>query len=59
MSDKPERVFSEAGAAISTRRRLLLAENVKFTQRLKSWIRSGVFEWTRYGDTLPLPPTPP
>jgi hypothetical protein len=47
MSDEPERVFSEVGAALGTRRRLLSADSMKFTQCLKSWIRTGVINWTR------------
>ncbi len=36
MLDEPKRVFSKAGAALSIRRRLLLAETIKYTQCLKS-----------------------
>jgi len=57
MSDEPERVFSEVGAALGTRRRLLSADSMKFTQCLKSWIRTGVIDFTRYAQVTPLPLT--
>jgi len=57
MSDEPERVFSEVGAALGTRRRLLSADSMKFTQCLKSWIRSGVINFTRLAQIPPVPPT--
>jgi hypothetical protein len=59
MSDEPERVFSEAGAALGTRRRSLSADTVKNTQCLRSWIRAGVIDWTRCGDIPPHPLSPP
>jgi len=48
MSDEPERVFSEAGAMIDTRRRLLGEETVKYLICMKSWIRTRTITWGRY-----------
>ncbi|KAF4546914.1 Hypothetical protein D9617_100g032550 [Elsinoe fawcettii] len=42
MSDSPERLFSQAGDAISSRRRLLHSETVEWLMSLKSWISSGL-----------------
>jgi len=56
MSDEPERIFSEAGATIGTRRRLLGEETINYLLCLKSWIRSSIVSWGRYGEftTTPL-----
>lgn len=56
MSDKPERQFSQAGATISPRRRLLSDETMKYLMNLRSWIGSKLIILSRYGEALPLPP---
>ena len=45
MSDEPERIFSEAGAAIGTRRRSLNPGTIRAAHCLKRWIRDGVITW--------------
>lgn len=48
MSDAPERIFSETGAAVGPRRRLLHSETIKWLMCVKSWVRSGVVKFDRY-----------
>ncbi|KAF4546955.1 Hypothetical protein D9617_87g078060 [Elsinoe fawcettii] len=42
MSDSPKHLFSQAGDAASSRRRLLHSEIVEWLMSLKSWISSGL-----------------
>jgi len=44
MSDEPERVFSTAGAAISSRRRSMSDETIEYLMCLKSWITRSVIK---------------
>lgn len=47
MSDEAERTFSEAGAVINTRRRLLHANTIEHIMCLRSWRRRGLFTWSQ------------
>jgi hypothetical protein len=42
MADEPERLFSQAGDATSSRRRGLSTDTVAFLMCLKSWQSSGI-----------------
>ncbi|KAI7460907.1 hypothetical protein KC357_g8848 [Hortaea werneckii] len=47
MSDAPERLFSEAGAAIDPRRQRLHSETVQRMMCCKSWLKSGLLKLDR------------
>lgn len=56
MSDAPERLFSEAGAAIDPRRQRLHSETVQRMMCCKSWLKSGLLKLDRSViHLLPLP----